>query len=109
VFQARLLALALLAPALAGCDVELSNNATVYPPVSGLMEARWQLGVKGIREVDYTLDGQPIGSSSNASTTFAVQLDSAKFSNGAHLFRATAIDANGQAVQAVEHTLMIQN
>jgi hypothetical protein len=97
-----------LAP-LAGCDVEVANKAIVYPPVSGLVEVRWRLGVKGIRNVDYSLDGQAVGSSSNATTNFATQIDSAKFPNGAHTFRASAIDPSGLPVQTVEHLFIIQN
>ena len=103
------LALILAAPPLAGCDVELSNAATVYPPISGLLEVRWRLDVKGIRQVDYTLDGELVASSSNAATSFTAQFDSARFPNGAHTFRATALDIDGQPVQAVEHMVFIQN
>lgn len=103
------LGLVLLLTTLPGCDVEVSNKAIIYPPVSGLVEVRWRLGVRGIRQVDYSLDGQPVGTSSNASTNFSAQIDSAKFTNGAHTFRASAIDPGGQAVQTVEHLLMIQN
>jgi hypothetical protein len=107
---AVLVAFAVLALApLAGCDVEVANKAIVYPPVSGLVEVRWRLGVKGIRNVDYSLDGQAVASSSNASTNFAAQLDSAKFPNGAHTFRAVAIDPSGATAQTVEHLVLIQN
>jgi hypothetical protein len=100
---------ALVVSALAACDVEASNTAMVYPPVSGLMEVRWRLGVTGIRQVDYSLDGQVIATSSNASSAFATQLDSAKYSNGAHTFQATAISAAGQPVQQVQHLVYFQN
>jgi hypothetical protein len=103
------LLVSLAVPALTGCDVDVTNTATVYPPVSGLMEVRWRLGVTGIRQVEYSLDGQVIATSSNASTSFAAQLDSTKFGNGAHTFQATAISATGQPVQRVEHLVFIQN
>lgn len=105
----RLVAMGLLVCALAGCGSTMTNRATVYPLISGFVQVRWRLAVSGIARVEYTIDEQPIGASTDAASSFAIQIESPKFSNGPHTMRAVAQNAQGQPLRTVEHTLLIQN
>ena len=104
-----LLALA-AALALAACDAPIDNQSSqVYPPITGSVDLHWRLAVTDVVEVDYSIDGQPVGHSTDAPSLFAVELDSTKFPNGLHRLTVAAIDATGLPIHSLEHTVRFQN
>ena len=95
---------------LAGCDTPVPNqSALVYPALSGPVQIQWNFDTTGVQEVDYTVDGSAVGSSTDPTTQFKIQLDTSKFANGLHDLKLQALDATKTPVHELENTILIKN
>jgi Bacterial Ig domain len=94
---------------LLACEPTITNRAAVYPPISGSTDVKLNVTATGVSSVEFTLDGQPVGTDTDATDGFAAELDSTKHANGLHVLKAIAKDDTGAVRQTIEHTLLFQN